>query len=490
MSHLRAHPTIAGTSCWGAEKVVVTVGMYGEIRRLHLEGLSQRGIAQRLHISRNTVRKYCDGDAVPWERKPHERAPAVVTEEVQLFIRGCLREDELQGIRKQRHTAKRIYDRLVEERGFCGGESTIRNAVRKLRNKAAKACIPLEFPAGSAVQVDWGEATVLLDGRKTVVNLFCARLCYSCAPIVFAYRRQNEECFLDALVRVFEYYGGVPRRVIFDNGRVAVKDGFGAWAQKQEGYARLSAHYGFEAVFCNPASGHEKGLVEGLVGFIRRNVCVPLPQVRNMDELNGKLLAKCLQYGGHRIAGRAARVGEMLEEERGVLLPLPGYRFESFRKIHTRVSRYCTVRFDTNNYSVPAEHCAREVTVRASPETVEILLAGSVIASHPRCYGRQQNVCRMEHYLKLLERKGRAIPFARPVTQAVPEAFLGWLYHQERTPKQITELLLRCREEGCEAVMSGHSPPPPPAPIPDRVPIHPVDLGQYDALCGRKAARI
>ena len=469
--------------------MVVTVGMYGEIRRLRLEGISQRGIAQRLHISRNTVKKYCDGDAVPWERKAHERAPEVVTEDVRVFIRGCLKEDELQGIRKQQHTSKRIYERLVEEASFRGGESTIRNVVRELRNKAAAAYIPLEFPAGSAVQVDWGEATILLDGKKTAVNLFCARLCYSCAPIVLAYRRQNEECFLDALVRVFAYYGGVPRRVIFDNGKVAVKDGFGVWAQKQEGYARLSAHYGFEAVFCNPASGHEKGLVEGLVGLIRRNVCVPLPKVRDMEELNGKLLAKCRQYSGHRIRGREARVGEMLEEERRVLLPLPGYGFDPSRKIHARVSRYCTVRFDTNNYSVPADYCATEVTVKATPETVEILLAGNVIAMHPRCYGRQQNVYRMEHYLKLLERKGRAIPFARPVTQAVPEAFMAWLYRQERTPKQITELLLRCREEGCEAVMSGHIPPAPPAAIRDSVPMHPVDLRQYDALCARKAAQ-
>jgi len=154
------------------------VGMYGEIRRLRLEGISQRGIAQRLNISRNTVKKYCDGDAVPWERKAHERAPEVVTEDVRVFIRGCLKEDELQGIRKQQHTSKRIYERLVEEASFHGGESTIRNVVRELRNKAAAAYIPLEFPAGSAVQVDWGEATVLLDGKKTTVNLFCARLCY------------------------------------------------------------------------------------------------------------------------------------------------------------------------------------------------------------------------------------------------------------------------------------------------------------------------
>lgn len=129
------------------------------------------------------------------------------------------------------------------------------------------------------MQIDWGEATVYLKGIRTTVNLLCARMCYSDAPIVLAYRRQNEESFLDALVCVFQYFGGVPKRVIFDNGKVAVKDGFGAHAKKQAGYTSLSAHYGFEAVFCNPASGNEKGLVEGLVGYIRRNVCVPVPRV-------------------------------------------------------------------------------------------------------------------------------------------------------------------------------------------------------------------
>ena len=104
--------------------------------------------------------------------------------------------------------------------------------------------------------------------------------------MILAYRRQNEESFLDALVQVFQYFGGVPKRVIFDNGKVAVKDGFGANARKQAGYAALSAHYRFEAVFCNPASGNEKGLVEGLAGYIRLNVCVPVPRTEDMDELN------------------------------------------------------------------------------------------------------------------------------------------------------------------------------------------------------------
>lgn len=169
----------------------------------------------------------------------------------------------------------------------------MRGIVRELRQKAAEAFVPLSFPPGEAMQIDWGEAKIYLQGKKTTANLFCARLCSSCTPFVVAYRRQNEESFLEALVLAFEYFGGVPRQVIFDNGKVAVKEGFGAHAKKQQGYSMLSAHYGYDAVFCNIKSGNEKGLVEGLVGYIRRNVCVPIPRVNSMSELNEQFLQKC-----------------------------------------------------------------------------------------------------------------------------------------------------------------------------------------------------
>lgn len=174
------------------------------------------------------------------------------------------------------------------------------------------------------MQIDWGEAAVYLNGVKATVNLFCGRLCYSGAPMVLAYCRQNEESFLDALAQVVQYFGGVPKRVIFDNSKVAVKDGFGAHARKQAGYATPAAHYGFEAVFCNPATGTEKGLVEVLVGYIRRNVCVPVPKAETMEELNWMLREKCQNYLSHQICGKKASVGAMLTLEKEKLYPLPG----------------------------------------------------------------------------------------------------------------------------------------------------------------------
>lgn len=163
------------------------------------------------------------------------------------------------------------------------------------------------------MQVDWGEAAVYIGGEKQTINLFCAGLCSSCAPVVLAYRRQNEESFLDAFVRVFDIFGGVTEKVIFDNGKVAVKDGFGANARKQAGYTAIFAYYGFDALFCNPAEGHEKDLVEGLVGWARRNIMVPVLRVADIAELNAMLLKRCHEYEGQHIEGKTSRFGAMLD---------------------------------------------------------------------------------------------------------------------------------------------------------------------------------
>lgn len=465
--------------------MVITVEIYKEIRKMRLAGISQRQIAKTLHISRNTVKKYCDGERIPWERKDYTRKPSVLTDDVVSFVRKCLDEDARCNPKKQRHTARRIYDRLVLECGFTGGETTVRRLVQELRKRIQEAFIPLVFPAGDAMQIDWGEATVYLAGRKTVVNLFCARLCYSGAPMVLAYRRQNEESFLDALVQVFQYFGGVPKRIIFDNGKVAVKDGFGAHARKQAGYAALAAHYGFEAVFCNPASGNEKGLVEGLVGFIRRNVCVPVPKVETTDELNRMLREKCQKYLSHRIRGKESSVGEMLLQEQEKLYPLPVCPFDPCKRASGRVDRFCTVRFDANNYSVPAEFCGKEVSIKAAPETVYIYFDGKCIAQHRRCFEKRKHIYALEHYLPLLEKKGRAIFYARPVQETLPGYFLNWLQEQNLTPQELIQVLCRCRTESYESIMTEsacHAPPK----IEDTVLVQAVDLNLYDAFLYRR----
>ena len=471
--------------------MVVTVEMYQQIRQLYNEGYSQREIARKLHISRNTVRKYCYGDTVPWERKEYPtRACNVITDDIALFIKQCLKEDELTGAKKQQHTAKRIYDRLVEEKQFDGGESTVRRYVQQLRQQTPPVFIPLSFDPAEAMQIDWGEITVYLKGEKVTLHMFCARLCYSAAPYVRAYHRQNSESFLDALVHTIEYFGGVPKHVIFDNARVAVKDGFGAHARKQDTYAALAAHYGFEAVFCNPASGNEKGLVEGLVGFMRRNVCVPVPHVETIHELNSLLEAKCTQYLNHKIQGKPAPVGELFAQEQEKFYPLPKYKYDPAKKTVVRVNQFSTVRFETNNYSVPVQYCGKEVTVRALPNTVEVVFNRDVIASHNRCFQRNQDIYSLEHYLPILAQKGRAIFYAKPIKDNVSPDFLSWLSKQNLSPMQLTELLHRCMQEGVDAVMNGSVIPLTAPIILDSVDVQQVDLSLYDKLFLKKEGAI
>ena len=227
------------------------------------------------------------------------------------------------------------------------------------------------------------------------------------------------------------------------------------------------------------------------MGYIRRNVCVPVPKAESMEDLNRMLQEKCLNYLSHQIRGKESSVGEMLTRERGKLYPLPGYPFDPCKRVTGRVDRFCTVRFDTNNYSVPAAYCGREVSVKAGPETVSICFEGQCIARHRRCLDRKQNIYKLEHYLPLLEKKGRAIFYARPVQETLPGYFLNWLQEQNLSPKELVEILSRCREEDCDVIMTEASCHAAPVQIEDTVVVQAVDLHAYDAfLCGKAGAAV
>jgi transposase len=455
---------------------------YKEIRQMYLSGKSQRQIAKKLNISRNTVAKYCEGSSVPWERKSPERINTVLTKEIIDFIQECFNEDEKEHLKKQYHTAKRIYDRLVVEKGFAGGESTIRAKVKEMKGSHHKVFVPLVFSPGEAMQVDWGVAKIYLNGKRVEINLFCARLCYSCAPIVFAYHRQNQESFLEAFVRTFNFFGGVSEKVIFDNAKVAVKKGFGINAQKQASYTALSAHYGFDALFCNPAEGHEKGLVEGLVGWARRNILVPVPKVKSLSELNQMLENRCIEYRTHRIRGKKFSVGKILVEEKDQLRPLPGYEFETAKCSSMRVNTFSTVRFDSNDYSVPTNYCGSNVSVKGSAETITIYYQGKTIASHNRCFSKYSSIYALEHYLPILDSRKRAIFNAAPVIQNLPTEFLNWLKENTSSHKDLMEVLWMCAEHGWKNVWHNSIPKigvPVNAPL---IEVDSVNLEKYDSL--------
>lgn len=433
----------------------IEVDQYQLIRQLYsVEGVSIRGIARRLGLSRNTVRKYCQGNSVPWQRSTPVRESPVMSEQVKSFVAMCLKEDET-APKKQRHTAVRIYERLRKELGFVGGESTVRRYVRELEDKGAGVFIPLVFHPGEAAQVDWGEATFYLDGEKTVANLFCFRLCYSCAYYVAAFPRQKQEAFLEGHVSAFEHFGGVPQTVIYDNLKTAVKEGWGKTAKEHERFKPFAAHYAYTSRFCNPGEAHEKGLVENLVGYVRRHVFVPLPRVSSWEELNALLTERCLSYHENTLRDRDSSVREMLLLEKGQLTALPGLRYDTRLTTEAKADYYATVRFEGNRYSVPIKTAHKTVVVKGAAHTVSIYHHGKEIAVHERLYGKGRSAYRLEHYIDLLEERPRAVNNAQPVRAAdIPEEIWNYAARLEDTDKAMVKLLRLVVDHGLDRLLA------------------------------------
>ena len=438
--------------------MIIEVDMYQLIRTYYNSGKSIRWIARTLGIARQTVKKYCEGNTHPDVRKEYHRESSVVTEDVKAFILECLQEDEREALPKQAHTAKRIYDRLVAEKGFTGGESTIRKAVSEIRKDQSvpsEADVPLEYDPGDATQIDWGECTAYLDGVRTKLNFFCGRLCNSCDIFVQAFYSQNLESFLEAQQRMFDHFGGVTRRLIFDNAKVAVKEGFGLHARATDGYAAFAAHYAFKTEFCNIASGNEKGLVENLVGYARRNFMVPVPQVADINELNEKLREACLNYRHtHKVERHTNTVNEDYLQELHFLQPVPPYRYDTSRTTTPQVNDYSTVRFDKNNYSVPVRYIRKDVTVKGYANQVQILYRNEIIATFDRIYGSRKTAYRLEHYIDLIERKPRSVFQARPVRETVAQELLDWGRLLPGGNAEMVKLLRLCVDYGEEKILS------------------------------------
>lgn len=431
--------------------------IYYEIRRRYNNNESIRSIANALGISRQTVKKYCSGDTHPENRKEYHRDNSVITDEVVDFVRECLRSDIILKLPKQQHTAKRIYDRLVVEKGFTGGESTIRNVVSSLREEQripAQADIPLEYEPGDAIQIDWGEATVYLKNAKTKVQFFCGRLCFSCDIFVVACLSQNLESFLESQQKMFDYFGGIPKRLIFDNAKVAVKEGFGKHAKATAGYSSFAAHYAFKTDFCNPASGNEKGLVENLVGYARRNFMVPVPHVESIEELNQQLLKACMNYrNNHKVSSHINTVLTDYQEELKWLASIPRYRYDTSRTASAKVNDYSTVRFEKNNYSVPVKYLRKDTTVKGYATTVHIYCDRQLVATFDRSYGQGNTQYKLEHYIDLIENKPRSVFQAKPVRNTVAKELLDWGSKLPGGNAEMVKLLRLCVDHGEEKIL-------------------------------------
>lgn len=388
------------------------------IRWAHFrEGVSIRELARTFHCSRRTVRRAL-ADPGPWtyERRRPVRKP--VMGPVAGIVMRWLEED-LERPRKQRHTAKRIWERLVAEYDFPGAETTVRQWVRAHRPTSTRAVtLPLAHDPGAEAQIDFGEATVGLAGRDTKVRLFCARLAYSTRDVVRAYEREERSAWLDGHVNAFAIWGGAPGRCWYDNSSALGRLDRGRFVPCDE-FLALQSAYRFRAHHCTPAEAHEKGLVEGLVGYARRAYLTPVPKFADLDELNRYLAERTAAEENRRRQGQTATVGQRLQEERALLAPLPRHPFLACTRHPVKASHdRSLVSFERRRYSVPVEHAGQRLWLRAFHDHIEIWAQSSCVARHPRRPGPGEPITDFWHYLPVLLRKPGAFWQALPVRQA------------------------------------------------------------------------
>jgi transposase len=399
------------------------VELYGRVRRAVLvEGRSQRAVAREFGIARKTIQKMLRYSVPPGYR----RQQAVKRPKLGPWlgvIDAILEEDKTQPA-KQRHTAKRIFERLKAEHGFCGGYTIVKDYVHRAELRSREMFVPLTHAPGEA-QADFGEALVVVDGVEQKAHFLAMDLPHSDDGFVVAFPAETTEAFLEGHVRAFAYFEGVPRRILYDNTKIAVAKILGGQErQKTRAFSELQSHYLFADKFGRPAKGNDKGKVEGLVGYARRNFMVPIPRVSSWDELNKHLEAQCRARRERRLRGHTETIGERFKRDREAFLPLPASPYEACEKVATRVSSLALVRYRGNDYSAPTSYGHRDVLVKGYVHEVVIACGSEVIARHPRSYERAAVIFDPLHYLALLEQKTRALDQAAPlVGWQLPECF-------------------------------------------------------------------
>jgi len=396
------------------------VELYEQIRREYEFGAGTIvGVARKLGVHRRMVREAVR-NAVPAQRKKTER-PLLKMAAAAALIEAILESDR-KAPRKQRHTARRIHDRILAEVPGCTpAERTVRQYVERRRQALGlgerETFVPQSYGLGVEAQVDWYEAWADLDGERVKLQVFSMRSMFSGAAFHRAYPHATQQAFLEAHELAFAYFEGVFRRLRYDNLTSAVKKILRG--QQRDLTARFIAfrsHWGFESEFCTPAEGHEKGGVEGEVGYFRRNHWVPLPAARDLETLNRKLLEDCRADESRIISGQSERVGVRLLAEREHLSPLAAEPFDLAEVSYPRVDQTGCAKVRTNSYSVPLK-AGSVVEARVSSTAVEFRHDGKPIASHERCYSRQQKIFDLEHYLDVLERKPGALRGSTPLAQ-------------------------------------------------------------------------
>jgi transposase len=412
---------------------VIDMALLSAIRRWAFrDQLSIRAISRRTGLSRNTIRKYLRSGAVEPRFKVPERASKLdpFADKLSHWLRV-----ETGKSRKQKRTVKRLHADLVAL-GYDGSYGRVAAFVREWkadRQRAQQATgrgvfVPLAFQLGEAFQFDWSEDWAILGGERTKLQVAHFQLSHSRAFFLRAYPLQTHEMLFDAHIHAFRVLGGVPRRGIYDNMKTAVdRVGVGKARQVNARFSAMVSHYLFDAEFCNPAAGWEKGQVEKNVQDARHRLWLPIPSLPNLAVLNDWLEERCIALWRETPHGvLPGSIAEVWEEERGSPMQ-PPRPFDGFVEHTKRVSPTCLIHLERNRYSVPASFANHPVSVRVYPERIVVAAEGGILCEHPRIIERSHNlpgrtIYDWRHYLAVIQRKPGALRNGAPFAE-MPEAF-------------------------------------------------------------------
>lgn len=494
------------------------------IRRWHFrDGLSKREITRRTGLSRNTIRRYLNSKVVD-PAYPKRQSLSKLDEFHEVLSSWLKRETKRP--RKQRKTVKHLHSELVKL-GFSGSYDRVAAFARKWREEQRllsnkHAFVPLSFAPGEAFQFDWGENYAFIDGCKTKLQVAHFKLSHSRAIFMCAYLTQTHEMLFDAHNLAFKFYGGVPERGIYDNMKTAVdKVGKGKLRTINRRFQAMVSHYLFDAEFCNPAAGWEKGQVEKAVRDARSAIWHRAPKFDSLDTLNAWLEQQCHalnQRTKHpELSGKS--VEDVWHDEAKHLMRIDA-PFDGFIELTKRVSSTCLVGFERNKYSVPASFANRLVSVRIYPHHLDFIAEGQKVASHQRIFNRNhmqgKTLYDWRHYLLVAQRKPGALRNGAPF-HTMPESFqylqsiLLSRHGGDREMVDILSLVLHHDEELVEqaieqAIALGHPskehvinclrrlvPPKTPPTIPIdtalSLSVEPkADTARYDILRGKRNA--
>lgn len=384
-------------------------------RDILVDGMSRREACKKYKLNFRTIQKILSHAAPPGYCQTTSRGKPKI--EPFLAIIHAILEADKKVHKKQRHTGKRIFDRLCREHGYTGGITIVRDAIRQWKRLTAEVFMPLSHPPGEA-QFDFGEARAIYRNREIKVMFCVMSLPYSDAFFCQAFPRECTETFQAGHVRAFEFFGGVPRRISYDNSKIAVTRIVGRRGQEPtREFLRLQSHFLYGHHFCLVRRPNEKGHTEGLVKFSRSNFMVPIPRFDDFEQFNQQLAEDCRQDLQRQLRGQAGTKAELLEQDRQAMLRIPDARFEARRVENCRANSLSLIRFDRNDYSVPTLYAYRQLVAVGSLDRVRIVADNRLVAEHVRDWESENVHYDPVHYLALLERKPSTLDFGKPFEQ-------------------------------------------------------------------------